>query len=229
MADRGPNQDFMHLEHDPKKIDAKYRDASYLGDSEEDDEEVQDLGFIVEDHDDRRGTLTEGWQRLDDLDTDEPLETNRSGPIPHEAALIERGAPPEWFATDYNVSHADGEAQEEDFVDTSMRETDPDNNDGVDDDTDETLSGIHGEGLTTDIYGHVGGAAAGLGTSVPQDMGAGGFQIRDNPLMQPQDVEGEIVGDGGLGIAYGEDSYTEDAPQPAKKRQAPRGTNGGRK
>jgi len=218
MADRGPNQDLMDIGPQDEKPDWKYRDAAYLGDSEADDEEVRDLGFIVDDHDDRRGTLTEGWQRLDDLDTDEPLETNRSGPIPHKESLLERGAPPEWFATDYHVTNADAEEQEEDFVETSMLSMDPEMNDGTDDFTDETLSSIHGEELTTDIYGHVTGAAAGLGTSLPQDSGMAGFQIRDNPLMQRQDVSGELVGEGNMGIAFGEDSYTADAPDEAAPR-----------
>jgi len=227
MADRGPNQDFMHLDPGTKPADAKYRDASYLGDSEDDDEEVRDLGFIVEDHDDRRASVMEPWQRLNDLDTDEPLETNRSGAIPHRESLVERGAPGEWFATDYNVSHADAETQEADFVETSMLSTDPDMNDGMDDFTDETLTGIHGEELATDIYGHVGGAAAGLGTSVPQDAGLDGFQIRDNPLMQPVDGPDGVVEDDGMGLAFGEDAYVQD--RPADRRGGPQGSQGGRK
>jgi len=210
MADRGPNQDFMHLEPQPREGDAKYHDASYLGDSEDDEEEVHDLGFIVDDHDDRRASVIEPWQRVDDLDTDEPLETNRSGKIPHQESLIERGAPQEWFATDYNVSHAAAEKQEEDFVRTSMLSSDPDMNDGDADFTDETLSGIHGEELATDIYGHVGGAAAGLGTSLSQDAGQG-FQIRDNPLMQPVDgPQGVVTDDEGMGLAFNEDEYVEE-------------------
>jgi hypothetical protein len=222
MADRGPNQDLMPLGPEPKPGDAKYREASYLGDSEDDDEEVRDLGFIVEDHDDRRASVTESWQRVNDLDTDEPLETNRSGPIPHRTSLVERGAPQEWFATDYNVSHADAEGQEEDFLRTSMLETDPGLNDGTDDFTDETLSGIHGEELATDIYGHVGGAAAGLGTTLPQDAGLDGFQIRDNPLMQPADGPEGVVEDDGMGLAFNEDQYVEDTPEARRRRRGGR-------
>ena len=137
MSDRGPNQDLMPIAGDPDTEDPTYRDAAYLGTSEDDEEEVRDLGFIVDDHDDRRISLTDGWQRLDDLDTDEPLETNRSGPIPHETSLRERGVPEDSFATDYHVSHADAEAQEEDFVQTSMLNADPGMNDGDDDFTSE--------------------------------------------------------------------------------------------
>lgn len=189
--DRGPNQDFMHLNpEEDAPDDPTYQDATYLGNSPDDDEEVHDLGFIVDDHDDRRITLHDGWQRLDDLDTNEPLETNRSGEIPHAVAMKERGASPEWFATDYHVTNASAEAQEEDFVRTSMLDADPDANEDTDDFTSETLKDIHGQQVATDIYGRVNGAGPGLGTTLPQDMGSGGFQIRDNPLVQP---EGQVI------------------------------------
>ena len=195
MADRGPQQDQMRIGGPRTEPDPTYDDATYLGTSEDDTEEVRDLGFIVEDHDDRRITLAGDWQRLDDLDTNEPLETNRSGPIPHRESLRERGAPGEWFATDYNVSNADAEAQEEDFVKTSMLQTDPEANDGMDDYTSETMREMDGDALSTDIAGRVVGPAFGLGTSLPQDLGSGGFQIKDNPLADGPRVpllEGEL-------------------------------------
>lgn len=202
MADRGPNQDFMHLKGAKETEDESYEDAGYLGTSPDDDEDPRDLGFIVDNHDDRRGTLTENWQRLDDLDTNEPLETNRSGPIPHEVALRERGVNPDTFATDYHVGSADAEAQEEDFVETSMLSSDPDMNDGMDDFTDETLHRESGEAISTDIYGHVSGVGDGLGTSLMQDLGRAGFQIRDNPLMQPEGkpISDELLSDEALGL-----------------------------
>src|SRR3954447_14384054 len=65
MSDRGPNQDMTDTSGQAKREqtpDATYRDATYLGTSEDDeDDEVQDLGFIVEDRDDRRTLLTESW------------------------------------------------------------------------------------------------------------------------------------------------------------------------
>ncbi len=188
MSDRGPNQDFMHLP-DQKEADLTYADASYLGTDAQDDEEVRDLGFIVDDHDDRRITLTGDFQRLDDLDTDEPLETNRSGRIPHEVALRERGVPREWFATDHHVDHVEGERQEEDFVETSMLSPDPAMNEGSRDFTDETFSDREGPAETTNLVGEVQGVASGLGTSLPQDLGSGGFQILENPL--PDDLARE--------------------------------------
>lgn len=160
---------------------------------DDDTEEPQDLGFIVEDHDDRRATLTGGWQRLDDLDTDEPLEVNPNGPIPHEVALRERGASPEWFARDYYVTYAKGEAQEADFVETSMLGSDPDSEDGAEDFANESLPGLHGEPATTDIVGRVPGVGAGLGSSLPQDIGRGGFQIREGPFAVEPLTEEQIA------------------------------------
>jgi len=163
--------------------DATYRDATYLGTSEDDeDDEVQDLGFIVEDRDDRRTLLTESWERLDDLDTNEPLETNRSGAYP-QPGTRRAGVPQDQFATDFNVSQVDGENQETDFVVTSMLEPDPEMNAGADDFTDETMHAEDADPLATGIHGRLPGAAPGLGTSVPQDIGRGGFEVRGNPLL----------------------------------------------
>ena len=183
MADRGPNQDEVKIGR-VDRDDPTYRDASYLGTDQDDEEEVQDLGFIVEDHDDRRTTLHESWQRLDALDTDEPLETNRSGKIPHAVSMREAGNPPDSFASDYNVRNASAEEQEEDFIETSLLAEDPDMNAGAQDSTTDTMGDIHGDPLATDILGHVPGVADGLGASVPQDLGSGGFQIEDNPLVE---------------------------------------------
>ncbi len=57
MSDRGPNQDVMRLSEESQP-DATYRDAGYLGTSAVDDEEVYDLGFIVDHHNDRWGAQT---------------------------------------------------------------------------------------------------------------------------------------------------------------------------
>jgi len=202
MSDRGPNQDKMPVGGEPERRDATYRDATYLGTSPDDEEEVQDLGFIVEDRRDPRTTLTESWQRLDDLDTDEPLETNRSGRIRHAQRLHDQGAPDEAFATDYQVSHAAGEAQEEDFVRTSMLSSDPDMNDGAEDFTDESFAERDGDPVAASLRGRAPGVAPGLGSTLPQDLGRGGFQIRDNPLMQPEGdpVSGEQLSDEALGL-----------------------------
>jgi hypothetical protein len=176
--------------------DHKYEDESYLGDPEDDElePEVQDLGFIVDDRDDRRIQLVdETWDRLPDLDTDEALGVNADQPIP----LDERsGAPPvEAFATLYNVGHYEGEEQEEDFVETSMLATDPDGGAGAADFTSDSDLDDDGRLEATGLGGHAAGIARGFGTSLPMDIGAGGFQVRDNPLMQPVDPHQPISDD----------------------------------
>ena len=66
--------------------DHKYKDESYLGDPEDDREEpeVRDLGFIVDDRDDRRAQTVDGsWDRLDDLDTARRADPFRPGGLHH--------------------------------------------------------------------------------------------------------------------------------------------------
>jgi hypothetical protein len=180
--------------------DQKYRDESYLGDPEDDKQEpeVHDLGFIVEDRDDRRiETVDDTWDRLDGLDTDEALETDEDAPLPLDP---DSGAPSaNAFATDFNLDHLEGEEQEEDFVETSMLATDPDGGAGADDFTDESDLDADGRRETTGIAGHVAGIARGFGTDLPMDIGSEGFEVRDNPLMQPvaprQPISGEQLSD----------------------------------
>jgi hypothetical protein len=212
MADRGPNSDQGRVDKSPGREDRTYEDATYLGTDEEDDVEVQDLGFIVDDREDRRIAFPGAWQRLDEIDTDEPLEEDRTGATPKAHDPARRGLPPEAFATDYNVSHAEGEEQEDDFAETSMLQSDPDREDGDSDFTDETLRELDGDLMSTDIAGHVAGVTRGLGTRTPQDIGAGGFQIRDNPLMQPQGspVSSEPVSDEALGLRDLDDMGDEE-------------------
>jgi hypothetical protein len=185
--------------------DHKYRDASYLGDPADDTEEpeVHDLGFIVDDRDDRRIRTVDGsWERLEELDTDEGIGVNKAAPVP-----LEEGdglPPPEAFASLYNLSHVEAEQQEEDFVETSMLPVDPMGGAGSDDFTSSADLDDDGRLETTDIEGQVPGVARGFGTSVPMDIGAGGFQIRDNPLMRSQDpdqpISDEAVSDEALGL-----------------------------
>lgn len=214
MADRGPNQDQMRIGR-VDRDDPTYRDASYLGTDQEDEEEVRDLGFIVDDHDDRRGTLQESWQRLDDLDTDEPLETNRSGMIPHEVSMRAAGPPPQAYPTDFNVQNVEAEQQEEDFVQTSMLREDPEMNEGMDDFTDETMHDARGAPLATSILGQVPGVADGLGASVPQDLGSGGFQIEDNPLVETPFDRNLIAG---REEGYELDDYDDDKQLEPRER-----------
>lgn len=173
--------------------DPKYRDESTLRHPADDEDEptVRDLGFIVEDREDRRIRLVDGqWERLEDLDTDEGIGANAEEPLPVSA---EDGAPPaSGFATDFNLATVEAEEQEEDFVETSMLGIDPDGGAGVDDFTSNADLDRDGRLETTDIAGRAAGVTRGFGTSLPMDIGAGGFEVRDNPLMQPIDPDQPI-------------------------------------
>src|ERR1051326_8265246 len=104
--------------------DHKYLDMPYLEDDDT-EPEVQDLGHIVEDREDRRGNLLGGgWERLEDFDSDEALEENEDQPIPLRPGDGEPSA--ESFATLYNLDHVEGQEQEDDFVRSSMPPLDPD-------------------------------------------------------------------------------------------------------
>lgn len=184
--------------------DQKYKDESYLGDPEDDREEpeVRDLSFIIDDRDDRRIETVGGmWDRLDDLDTDEALEENEEGAVPFDP---ESGAPPAAaFATLTNIDHAAAEEQEAAFVETSMLATDPDGGAGADDFTDESDLDADGRLETTGLAGRATGVARGFGTSLPMDIGSEGFEVRDNPLAQPQNpdqpISNERLSDAALG------------------------------
>jgi hypothetical protein len=186
--------------------DKKYRDESYLGDAPANDEEeptVQDLGFIVDDRDDRRIQLVDNqWERLEELDTDEGIGVNEEAPLP---VGEEDGSPPAAaFATDYNLNHLEAEEQEADFVETSMLAVDPEGGAGADDFT--SNADLDGDGRleTTDIAGRARGVTRGFGTSLPMDIGAEGFEVRDNPLMQPIDPDQPISGRELSDVALGE-------------------------
>jgi hypothetical protein len=75
---------------------------------------------------------------------------------------------------------------------------------GADDFTSNADLDDDGRREITDIAGHAAGIAPGFGTSVPMDIGAEGFEIRDNPLMQPIDpdhpISGEQVSEPALGV-----------------------------
>src|SRR5262249_1159665 len=124
------------------------------------------------------------WERLDDLDTDEPLETNRSGAVPEQP--WREGVPQDRFARDFYDSHAAAENQESDFVETSMPEAAPEMNAVADDFAAETTRALDGDPQATGIRGKVSGVVPGVGTTVPQDIGLGGFEVRDNPLVHAE-------------------------------------------
>jgi hypothetical protein len=155
----------------------------------EDEEEVYDLGFIVEDHDDHRADLLSPWQRLESLDTDEALETNPTGPLPEDAQALRReGVSESWHPIDVYVESRDAESDEVEFADTNRLVVDPD-------ERMPTAAGGEGDGAAdldrdqvpevVDIRGHAPGIATGFGSSVPQDIGPEGFSIDENPLIVP--------------------------------------------
>jgi hypothetical protein len=92
----------------------------------EDEEEVFDLGFIIEDHEDRRAAMFEHWQRLESLDTDEVIETDPGGALPEEIARMRRaGLPEEWYPSDALVTHARAERSEQEFAEANQLLVDP--------------------------------------------------------------------------------------------------------
>jgi hypothetical protein len=152
----------------------------------DDEDEVFDLGFIVDDRDDRRDALLASWQRLDTLDSGEALETGETAPMPREALrLTAKGAPE--FPTDAQIGTEDAERDEEEFATDNALMVDPyaspeEERQDLDAPSDEEdLDGDDAPDAVS-IRGRSPGIALGFGTSLPQDIGAGGFRIRDNPL-----------------------------------------------
>lgn len=155
---------------------------------QDDEEEVFDLGFIVEDRDDRRDSLLASWQRLDEMDTDEALETNRRGPLPEEVDRLEwEGVPASGFPTDARVGTVEAEEDEEDFAEDNALNGDPYESPqvdryGLDEQSEEEDLDDNNRPEAISIRGRAAGVVRGLGTSLPQDIGAGGFSVEENPL-----------------------------------------------
>ena len=153
----------------------------------EDEDEVYDLGFIVEEHDDRRGGLLAHWQRLETLDSDEALETDPRGALPEEALSLRRsGVPSAWRPGELSMDYADAERNEQEFAESTGLVVDP----AVHSPKRPARRGgrtvyvldrnlAYGVGLD----GCVNGIAPGFGTSVPQDIGIGGFAVADHPVL----------------------------------------------
>lgn len=157
----------------------------------EDETEVYDLGFIVEDHEDRRGGLLEHWQRLETLDTDEALETDPRGALPEEAQVLSRtGMPAAWHPAELSVEHADAERNEMEFAESTGLLVDP----AVQSLKSATRRGgrtvpVRDQGPGVGLHGYARGIATGFGTSVPQAIGVGGFAVGDNPVLVPVRIE----------------------------------------
>jgi hypothetical protein len=154
----------------------------------DDEDETFDLGFIVEDHDDRRSDSLEHWQRLADLDTNEPLETRAAEPLPEEIeGLRAKGLPEEWYPTDARAEHVRAEQSEEEFAVANRLVADPydESLTTIAEDERNVASDLDRDNRpeSVDIRGHAPGITTGFGSSVPQDLGAGGFAIERNPLI----------------------------------------------
>jgi hypothetical protein len=156
----------------------------------ENDQEVYDLSYIVEDRADRRTNLLEHWQKLESLDTDEPLETNPAVPLPEEVEVLRReDVPDEWFPGDAYVETVDAEAGEAAFAEANRLLTDPDAELVTQDVGAEEVAATdldHDQKPeTVDLRGHVPGVTSGLGSSIPLDIGVEGFALEENPLVVP--------------------------------------------
>src|SRR6266498_1687664 len=107
-------------EDSPRSSETEALPQEALTTIREDEVEVYDLGFIVEEHDERRMGLLEHWQRLETLDTDEALETNRRGALPEEALSLRRtGVPAAWRPADLSVEHTDAERREQELAEST--------------------------------------------------------------------------------------------------------------
>jgi hypothetical protein len=108
----------------------------------DDEQEVYDLGFIVED---RRENVAE-----------------------------------EGLLTESLVESAQAERDEADFAERSDLDADPEV-----ERADENDTGAGTASASVTLRGHAPGVAAGFGTEVPQDIGAEGFSVEENPLLLP--------------------------------------------
>lgn len=186
----------------------------------ENDREVYDLGYIVEDHTDRRTALLEHWQRLETLDTDEALETNPAGPLPEEVEVLRREAlPQEWFPGDAYVENLAAEVEESAFAETNRLLIDADAELAM---QGEDAGEIAAADLDrdqkpemVDLQGHIPGITTGLGASLPLTLGVEGFAIEESPLVVPVEaleypVSTEKLSDEARGLRDVDEMGTEE-------------------
>ncbi len=103
-------------------------------------------------------------------------DTNQIGSL---GDIVEKHAGDAVFLTPPEKSPNDVDGGEMDF-EAEMLQTDPAPNDGMDDA--DLYSAADEDGiLSTDQSGTVSGIARGFGTHLPQDFGAGGFQVESIP------------------------------------------------
>ena len=121
--------------------------------------------------------------------------------------IVEQHAGDAVFLTPPEHSPNGVDGGESDF-EAEMNETDPAGDESMD--PDDEYSAIDQDGLpNADLTGTVAGIARGFGTHLPQDLGAGGFQIESLPA--------EALKMQGRPLADGEelDDYDDDAPDTA--------------
>ncbi len=126
-------------------------------------------------------------------------DTNQIGSL---GDIVEKHAGDAVFLTPAEKSVGGADSGEADF-EAEMLEADPAPNDGMDDD--DFYSAADEDGvLGTDQSGTVAGIARGFGTHLPQDIGAGGFQVEAIP--------DRVLGLQGRPLADGEelDDYDDD-------------------
>ena len=167
---------------------------------DENEDEVRSLADLIE----VRQNPTEDDMEVGEIQgDDEDLDIEDALTFPHK-----KRAPRE--VTPDDITDFDGDARtsspaddEDDAsymtradVEASMLETDPDPNTGI---HDEDLLGGGNLGRAPDITGTVTGAAPGLGTHLPIDLGAGGFQIEEpEALGDPRVTDADDDTDAGL-------------------------------
>lgn len=169
----------------------------------ENDAEVRSLGELI----DVRENQSQGTPELDAED-DEDLDVSAALTFPHTKR--QRDTTPDDitdFDGDARTSSPADDADDMSYmgradVEQSMLETDPDPNTGSDEDD---LVGDAGLGRAPDLTGTVTGIAPGMGTHLPQDLGAGGFQIEEPDANLDARVDGsdeppledDLASDGG--------------------------------
>jgi hypothetical protein len=132
--------------------------------------------------------------------------------------LRREGVLPDEFPVDFRRSNRAAERDEDEFATANQLVPDPydDELTTVLEDADDVSADLDGDDRaeTVSILGHAAGIATGFGSGVPQDLGAGGFSVRDNPLMRPvhdtdYPISTELLSDEAAGLRDVDEMGTE--------------------
>jgi hypothetical protein len=149
----------------------------------DDEVEVYDLGFIVEDRIDERICLLSGWQRLDDLDTDEALETNPAGSLPDGGSVLRAARVAEQRHPGMaHLGHTKAERDEATFAAMNGLAEDPD----WEPDNVAAMEWRRAQAAVA-FWVHASRVPGGSGTMLPQDIGAAGFSLEEPPAPGPDE------------------------------------------